>query len=97
MPKVDENSLCFTNSVTLSSSAGKSTSKSRVPDVTAKVPRINSKTGIVESAEDPNLDERHHDSCFLMQTLRIGNSDCLVMFDRGSNINLINGTKHDGN
>ena len=31
-------------------------------------------------------------SCYLMQTIKIGNSDVLVFFDRGANIHIIDGS-----
>ena len=99
MPKIDEKSLCFANFgyIALSSTSSSSKSKTKAPIPNHKIPFVNSQTGEVSNGGLPNEDRLSsspevQDSCFLMQTLKIGNSNCLVMFDRGSNINLINGS-----
>ena len=56
-------------------------------------PSINSETGekVLEIENDiiPLIAEH---SCYLMQTIKIGNSESLVFFDRGANIHIIDGS-----
>ena len=55
-------------------------------------PTINSETGIrVPTNSKTIIPEIQEHSCYLMQTVRIGNSDVLVFFDTGANIHLIDG------
>ena len=94
MPKMDKKSLSFANFgyVALNAVTNTAPSKSKPPNSDAMVSCVNTETGVVESIEDSSLHDTPQDSGFLMQTIKIGNSECLVMFDRGSNVNLINGS-----
>ena len=95
MPKIDEQSLCFVNFNLLSFNATvspDSISKTKLPSPSQKVPMLNTHSGQTKALEDPTVFPTRHDSCFLMQTLMIGSTECLVMFDPGSNVNLINGS-----
>ena len=56
-------------------------------------PTFDSETG--EKIPDENLEihpESSEHSIYLMQNLRIGNSNCLTFFDSGANDHLIDGT-----
>ena len=67
-------------------------SKSSPPCPNSVTPIIDTQTGEWESEEHiGQLTESHEDAFFLMQWIRIGESKCLVLFDRGSNVNLIDG------
>ena len=56
-------------------------------------PTINSETGEkVEDAENDVIPEVSEHSCYLMQTIKIGNSEALVFYDRGANIHIIDGS-----
>ena len=56
-------------------------------------PSIDSKTGeaVQVSSESIILEVLEH-SCYLMQTIRIGDSEVLVFFDCGANIHIIDGS-----
>jgi len=56
-------------------------------------PSIDSETGKNVSVPESDivLEIAEH-SCYLMQTVRIGNSDALIFFDRGANIHIVDGT-----
>ena len=66
-------------------------SKTSAPEPKAKVKIFNTEDGSVLGTEDPSEHLEWGDSCLIMQTIKIGSSSCLVMFDRGANVNLING------
>ena len=68
-----------------------SCSKTSPPNPTAQVKVFNTEDGSVLEMEDPAKSTDWGDSCLILQTIKIGKSNCLVMFDRGANINLING------
>ena len=62
------------------------------PKTDGSPPVIDTRTG------ERNYDMDHqvpptpeHDAFFLMQWIKIGESECLVLFDRGSNVNIISG------
>ena len=56
-------------------------------------PTINSETGEkVADAEEDVIPEVSEHSCYLMQTIKIGNSEALVFYDRGANIHIIDGS-----
>ena len=52
---------------------------------------FNTEDGSLMTTEDPSECTAWSDSCLILQTIKIGSSNCLVMFDRGANVNLING------
>ena len=55
-------------------------------------PTFDSKTGIQVLCQEENVCfEISESSIYLMQNLRIGNSDCLTFFDSGANAHLVNG------
>ena len=55
-------------------------------------PTIDSKTGLQVWCQEGNVcSESSESSIYLMQNLRIGNSDCLTFFETGANAHLING------
>ena len=55
-------------------------------------PSINSMTGNkVDLHPSTIVPEIKEHSAYLMQTIKIGNSECLIFFDRGANTNLIKG------
>jgi hypothetical protein len=62
------------------------------PNPDASPPVIDTHTGERDFSGEYLLEpEPENDSFFLMQNIRIGASDCLILFDRGSNVNLISG------
>ena len=55
-------------------------------------PSINTETGkIMEVRPESIIPEVSEQSCYLMQTIRIGGSDVLVFFYRGANVHIIDG------
>ena len=55
-------------------------------------PLINSETGkVIDVPSKMIIPEVSEHSCYLMQTIRIGESDVLVFFDRGANVHIIDG------
>ena len=55
-------------------------------------PTIDSKTGLLVLCQEENVfSESSESSIYLMQNLRIGNSDCLTFFNSVANAHLING------
>ena len=53
-------------------------------------PTFDSETGVQVSCQDKNVcSESSENSIYLMQNLRIGNSDCLIFFASGANAHLI--------
>ena len=62
------------------------------PNPDSDPPVIDTHTGERDYSGEHLMDaEPENDAFFLMQNIRIGDSDCLVLFDRGSNVNLISG------
>ena len=58
----------------------------------SKAPIIDTRTGKRDEEKDCEIKKgANEDAFFLMQWIKIGESKCLVMFDRGSNVNLIDG------
>ena len=56
-------------------------------------PSIDSETSeSVQVSSELIIPEVLEHSCYLMQTIRIGNSEVLVFFDRGANIHIIDGS-----
>ena len=56
-------------------------------------PSINSDTGEkVSNVEEDVIPEIAEHSCYLMQTIKIGDSEALVFFDRGANIHIVDGS-----
>ena len=93
-PKLSDSTLVYANFGFMASNAvlENTPSKSSPVNPHASTPVIDTHTGRRDLFEDitpgkPQADE----ACFLMQWVRIGSSECLVMFDRGSNVNLIDG------
>lgn len=67
-------------------------SKSSPVTTESNVPVIDTQTGTKSNNPDSSITKMcTNDAFFLMQWIRIGKSRCLVMFDRGSNVNLIDG------
>ena len=55
-------------------------------------PSINSETGkVMEVLQESVIPEVLEQSCYLMQTIKIGGSEVLVFFDRGVNVHIIDG------
>ena len=55
-------------------------------------PSINSETGkLMEVLQESVIPEVLEQSCYLMQTIRIGGSEVLVFFYRGANVHIIDG------
>ena len=67
--------------------------RSSPPNPDSTPPVIDTQTGEREYSDDIDISEDSEDDAFfLMQWIKIGAStDCLVLFDRGSNVNLISG------
>ena len=66
--------------------------KTSPPDPSEPIPIIDTHTGTRHSRSHiQTISEPTDDAFFLMQWIRIGSSKCLVLFDRGSNVNLIDG------
>ena len=62
------------------------------PDPDSKTPVIDTQTGQIADPDNiQSVTNSNDDACFLMQWIKIGTSNCLVMFDRGANVNLIDG------
>ena len=57
--------------------------------ILAPAPTFDSERGVQVSYQDKNVCSEN--SIYLMQNLRIGNSDCLTFFDSGANAHLIDG------
>ena len=56
-------------------------------------PSIDSETGeIIMVSSESIIPEILEHSCYLMQTIKIGESEVLVFFDRGANIHIIDGS-----
>ena len=56
-------------------------------------PSVDSQTGdIIIVGKDSIIPEVLEHSCYLMQTIKIGDSEVLVFFDRGANIHIIDGS-----
>ena len=65
---------------------------SRGINILPPAPTIDSKTGLQVWCQEGNVcSESSESSIYLMQNLRIGNSDCLTFFETGANAHLING------
>ena len=89
---IDKNTIVFANvSQVQTFPRETASSKSKEPSPYSKVPWIDTRTGIVEASEPPSNFPSWNDACLLMQTIRVGSSECLVLFDRGANVNLIDG------
>ena len=89
---IDKNTIVFANISQVQTVPQEiATSKSKEPSPYSKVPWIDTRTGIVEASEPPSNFPSWNDACLLMQTIRVGSSECLVLFDRGANVNLIDG------
>lgn len=70
----------------------KSQTKSSPVVPSSKPPIINTRTGEKEEKLDCEIKRSSTENAFfLMQWIKIGKSKCLVLFDRGSNVNLIDG------
>ena len=55
-------------------------------------PTFDSKTGLQVLCQEENVFSKiSENSIYLMQNLRIGNSDCLIFFDSRANAHLIDG------
>ena len=62
------------------------------PNPDSKTPIIDTQTGQMAEPDDvQSVTDSNDDACFLMQWIRIGTSNYLVMFDCGANVNLIDG------
>ena len=46
---------------------------------------------MVPTQDQEIIQEVAEHSCYLMQTVRIGKSEALILFDRGANIHIIDG------
>ena len=67
-------------------------SLSRRPNLRSQTPIIDTETGQhAPEHEVCSVSESNKEAFFLMQWIQIGGSRCLVLFDRGSNVNLIDG------
>ena len=67
-------------------------SLSRRPSLGSQTPIIDTETGQpAPEHEISSVSESNKEAFFLMQWIQIGGSRCLVLFDRGSNVNLIDG------
>ena len=89
---VDKDTIVFANVSQIQKDPLKpSSSKSKISPPHSKVPWFDTKTGIIEASEPPSNFPSWNDACLLMQTIRVGSSECLVLFDRGANVNLIDG------
>ena len=98
-PTITENTIVFSNlSFVLSSSTPEQTShkekppvKSRKADPESLVSMFESSSGDKVGFEERSSIKPLHDACLLLQIVKIGKTQCLLMFDRGANINLIDG------
>ena len=55
-------------------------------------PSVDLETGRISSVNPEKIiPEVAEHSCYLMQTIKIGNSEALIFFDRGANIHIIDG------
>ena len=98
-PTISENTIIFSNlSIVPSSSIPKSLdqqspklSKTKAVDPEALIPVFESCSGDRVGGESQSSHMPLHDACLLLQIVKIGKSQCLLMFDRGANINLIDG------
>ena len=56
-------------------------------------PSIDSETGKISTVNPERIiPEVSEHSCYLMQMIKIGNSEALIFFNRGANIHVINGS-----
>ena len=95
-PSVNPDTIVFANFGSWSLAANNTerppqSSKTRPPAPHAQVKVFNTENGSLVTTEDPSEHTEWGDSCLILQTIKIGSSTCLVMFDRGANVNLING------
>lgn len=94
-PAISEKTLVYSNFGCMSFNSlvsANSPTKSSLPNPNASMVAFDTHTG--ERASDEDITPRpepQDDAFFLMQTITIGSSECLVLFDRGSNVNLIDG------
>ena len=66
--------------------------KTSPPTPSGDTPVIDTETGDFADLEKvAEITDSEEEACLLMQWIRIGKSNCLVMFDRGANVNLIDG------
>ena len=98
-PTITENTVVFSNLSFVTSSlkpensmsAGNPSSKSREVDPKEPVSVYETSSGDKVGTETRSLHESVHDACLLLQIVKIGKTQCLLMFDRGANVNLIDG------
>ena len=96
---IDENTIVFSNFSFVSSGSLHNTppalnqrpSKSKMVDLTKAVNIFESSTGDKMGVEDQTAFVPLQDACLILQIVKIGNTQCLLMFDRGANVNLIDG------
>jgi hypothetical protein len=91
---ISEKNIAYSNYgyMSFNSSSTHKKTKSRPPCPESFPTAFDTKTG--EKADNKELnpkDSPQDDAFFLMQWINIGASECLVLFDRGSNVNLIDG------
>ena len=91
---IDEHTIGFSNFGVVTPS----TQVSGSPAVRSRPVNPNDKVGVFESStgdrvgtEDPSVHPQMQDACLLLQTVKIGKTHCLILFDRGANVNLIDG------
>ena len=84
-------SACACSSVTPNCSCHLS-SKTSPPSPDSKAPAIDTRTGVRVAVPDAYIKrEILQDSFYIMQTIRLGQSNCLLFYDKGANLNLIDG------
>ena len=95
-PGVTDKTIVYVNSTFLSVNTAKTSdnrkSKTRRPDPQDDCTPIDTQSGTRDHNADISIQKQSRDDAFfLMQWIKIGSSDCMVFFDRGSNVNLIDG------
>ena len=97
---IDEHTIVFSNFAFVSSGLSSNKpppptlegpSKSRPVNPEKGVSVFETCSGQKVDVESPAAHAPSHDACLLLQIVRIGTTQCLLMFDRGANINLIDG------
>ena len=98
-PAIDEHTIVFSNFTFVSSGFSSNNPppitnvppKSKAVEPERGVSVFESCTGQKVDVENPAAHVPVHDACLLLQLVKIGNTQCLLMFDRGANVNLIDG------
>ena len=93
---ITDKTIVYVNSTFLSVNTAKTSdnrnSKTRRPDPQDDCTPIDTQSGTRDHNGNISIQkESRDDAFFLMQWIKIGSSDCMVFFDRGSNVNLIDG------